>query len=172
MGVSALIITAAGLFLGADAADNEEFDKVAKRMAKEVRRLQGTYVVVSMEYHGKKVPRSYYQNRRMTFAPAEGGLWGKVTTTKGKQTLAGSYYAVNPAKQPWRLYRISTRTPPNKKMIRNLSDRGKMLHGIYKLQGKTLTICAPDKEGVKPPTKFATSADSDHILVVLRRVES
>lgn len=41
--------------------------------------------------------------------------------------------------------------------------------GIYKLEGKTLTICLGDKEGTTRPTEFKTEAGSKFAIIVLRR---
>jgi hypothetical protein len=43
------------------------------------------------------------------------------------------------------------------------------LHGIYKLDGDTLTICAVEGDGNDRPTEFSTKEGDKNRLVVLKR---
>jgi uncharacterized protein (TIGR03067 family) len=148
MGMNVLILSAAGLMLGAEPTDT-------KAVAKELKQLKGTWVVESMEYLGKPVPSKYYKNHRLIIGD------DTIVTKQGKKVLARDKFTINPAKTPRWIDRTVTRGP----------KKGHVIRGIYKLEGKTLMICAPDT-GKKRPLDFVTKAESDLILVTLRRVKS
>jgi len=46
---------------------------------------------------------------------------------------------------------------------------GSTLEGIYRIEGETLTLCKPIRLSMERPTKFASEADSNLILLVLKR---
>jgi uncharacterized protein (TIGR03067 family) len=51
-------------------------------------------------------------------------------------------------------------------------EKGKVYHGIYRLDGDMYTICRNFEPNKDRPTEFATKADSGLMLVVWKRVKA
>ena len=134
-------VLAAGLLV---AADDKKDDK-----AKDSKKLEGTWAVVSMEHGGQKAPDEEAKGITVTFT-AE----GKVTVKMPDKETKGTY-KLDAGKKV--------------KEITLEAESEKILYGIYKLDGDNLTICAIDTSADERPTEFATKEGSKAQLVVLKR---
>jgi uncharacterized protein (TIGR03067 family) len=145
------LLLAAGLLL---AADNASQDTPKRPSA-----FEGTWNVAAMEYQGKKVANEVFANTQLVI----GG--GKIVTMRGGKVVKEARYKLHPSDLPRGI---------DLRPIKG-SKKGKVTWGIYAVDGDTLRICAPDsngKQGSERPKEFATKADSDLILMVLKREKS
>jgi uncharacterized protein (TIGR03067 family) len=145
MTIGALLALTAGVFLAAD--DPEEAAR------KDLEKLRGTWVLVSAEHDGKKLPAEEVKKTRITIDgekfvfPAASGIG---TSQKG-------VIKVYPDKDP-------------KWMDSQATDaaKGKVSLGIYEVKGDDYKVCfAPP--GKERPKEFTSPAGSGHILQVWKR---
>jgi RNA polymerase sigma factor (sigma-70 family) len=126
---------------GREAAEKPKADKDS---------LRGTWIPVSVEENGKKVPEEDVKakNFEMVFAA------DKVTLpNKGDSMEVG--YKLDPAKSP--------------KQIDLIFDKEKTAKGIYLLDGDTLKLCVQKDPGSERPTEFVSKEGTNHLLIVLKR---
>jgi uncharacterized protein (TIGR03067 family) len=137
----ALGIVAVALLVGGTAAQDAKED---------MKKLEGTWVVVSAERDGKNYDR--IKDDQVVFA-------GDKITIKSKERDQKGTYKLDPSKKPKALDLISDNAgdPP--------------VHGIYEFKGEELRICF-SRPGKDRPTAFATQAGSEMTLVVMKRVKS
>ena len=146
MRLHALLVLAVGLLLAA-AAPKEE--AVKKEMAK----FQGTWKFASMEVEGKKKPDKDINKYTVVL---KGNQW---TVSEGDKTAAQATFRLDPAKKPKTI-----------DLTQTLPDKGRLIRGIYSLEGDKLTFCDRGADKGDRPTEFATRPDSGLVLVVLKRV--
>ncbi len=122
-------------------------DPAAKGTAK----LEGTWSVVSAEHNGTKIPAD--QAKAVKFV---------ITADKFKIDHNGDKheadYKLDATKKPATID-VTPQDGP---------DKGKTAYGIYALNGGELKICFA-KPGSDRPTEFASKADSETTLIVLKR---
>jgi uncharacterized protein (TIGR03067 family) len=134
---------AAGLLVAADGRG----DDAAKAEAK---KLLGTWVVVSCETDGEKVPEKILQGEVVRFI-----IRADTITIKVQDEVKGEYrYTLDPRGKPRAI---------------TLTDKGgRDALGIYSLEGEKLQICWTE-HGKARPTEFATKPGSGFDLLVLKR---
>src|SRR5581483_4019740 len=133
--VGVLFLAGAALALGAD----DKKDDAAKE---ELKKLEGTWLLVSAEEDGQKMP----DNGVKIKAVVKGD---KLTLHFGEQTLEGTI-SVDPSKKPKEIDTVTT------------ADKKKSL-GIYDLDGDTLKICVGKSER---PKEFDAKKGSGNGLYV------
>jgi len=121
-------------------------------------RLQGTWHLTSLEINKRPVP---VENLK-----ADKGVRVLTLVVKGDsytfllgENRLDMTFKMDPGETPRTLDLTVVRGP----------DKGKVYHGIYKLEGNTFTVCRhvePDKER---PTEFATMPNSGLMLGVWQR---
>jgi uncharacterized protein (TIGR03067 family) len=84
----------------------------------------------------------------------------RMTARDGDKVLDESRYQLDPSQDPPAIEVTYTRGP----------DKGRSLRGIYRREGRKLTICAT--EAGKRPKEFASPAGSDVMLFTLEREKS
>ena len=137
---------AVGLLAGA--ADPGAEDDAAEAEAKKL--LRGTWVVVSVESDGQKVPEKILRGEVVRFVVADETITIKVED----QVKAEEKYTLDPAAQPAAI---------------DLTDNdGRKVLGIYSLEGERLRVCWTERGKVRP-TEFATKPGSGFDLFVLER---
>jgi uncharacterized protein (TIGR03067 family) len=149
----ALMIWTAYLLVAADAPRKGATPPKPDKPLTDADRLQGTWTVVSIEYKGKAVPRDVIRDYQLVFTGQT------ITTRRGGKVVAEGRYWLRASESPKQL--ITMRTKGRKE---------EEIPCIYLLEGDTLKICGPDTTG-EAPKAFATKADNDHILMVLRRAQ-
>ncbi|HEY2157551.1 MAG TPA: TIGR03067 domain-containing protein [Isosphaeraceae bacterium] len=148
-----LIFTAFGIGLVASdclvarGADDPKADAVKA----ELKRFEGTWKFVSMEFEGKAVPEASFKDARMT---CEGDRF----TTKSEQPSKGTF-AVDPTVKP-KTIDIS---------VEANGQKFKIL-GIYELEGDTYKICSA-APGQPRPTEFAAPKGRVRGIQVMSRVK-
>ncbi len=139
----------AGLVLVVAApADGGEQDAVKKEMAK----FQGTWKFVSMEVEGKKSADEAINKYTVVF---KGDQW---TVSEGEKVAAQVTFKVDPTKKPKTVDLVD-------------AGKGRLIRGIYSLEGDKLTVCDRGSEKGDRPTEFATKPSSGLVLIVLERVK-
>jgi uncharacterized protein (TIGR03067 family) len=144
----ALLMSAAGLLVAADAPKEE-----AAR--KEFKRLEGTWVMVSGQRDGEKIADEHAKNRRITWKGREVVV---VTPHQSKEAIRGTV-TVDPTKRPREMDWVRSAGP----------DAGRAHHAIYEFLGEDeYRVCfAPPGKG--RPRDFKAEAGSGHTLHVWKR---
>ncbi len=120
--------------------------------AKEVKPLQGDWVMTSIVYNGLDLPSSYVETSRLT--------------------IAGDKYIMTMMGQVTRLsMKFDDSTKPKQVDFTYLEGQFKdqVLKGIYEFDGTTLRICRPIPTTGDRPTSFDAPADSRRLLVAWRK---
>lgn len=113
-------------------------------------KLEGTWQLVSAINNGKPTPDEVVKMIRVVIKD------GKHSVYFGdKAAVKDIPFVIDPTKIP-------------KATTDKLPD-GKEIHGIYKLEGDTLTSCVAEA-GKARPSEFASRAGSGHTLRVFKRV--
>jgi len=112
--------------------------------------IQGTWLLVSSERDGVVTPADQIKARDVRMIFEEDRVFAKM----GEKSIALGTFLLDPAKAPKTYDRI-------------YPDGGKRL-GIYKFDGKTLTICVADLEKERPKS-FATTKGDGITQVVYQR---
>jgi len=130
-----------GWLIAAEAQDDQ----------KELKKLEGTWVMVSGEAKGEKLSEQTVKNATLTI------VGDKHTVKVGEDTLIGTHKLV-PTKKPKEIDVTDTEGP----------FKGKTLLGIYKLGKGEFTVCfAPPGKG--RPKKFTTKSGVAEIFHVWKK---
>jgi uncharacterized protein (TIGR03067 family) len=148
---SALVPAAVGLLAAASADDTRD-----EAVKKELKRLEGTWVVVSVVFDGLPSPPEEALKDQAIVRKGE----KETTTLKGKETGKGTV-KVDPTKKPAEIDYTFDGGP----------NDGKTLRGIYKVEGDTMTVCYGPL-GKDRPTEFESKKGSGVGLVVHKRQKS
>jgi RNA polymerase sigma factor (sigma-70 family) len=146
--------TAAGVLTHQALAAEQQGDKkegaAADKPKADKDSLQGTWIPVSAEEDGKKIPEDVIKAKdfEMVFAG------DKVTLpVKGESKEFG--YKLDPDKKP--------------KQIDLALGEGKTAKGIYLLDGDTLKLCVQKDPDGERPAEFVSKEGTQHNLIVLKR---
>jgi uncharacterized protein (TIGR03067 family) len=151
MNTRVLAIFAAAILLLArrPAMAQEERDDVVR---KELARLQGTWRLVAADVEGTKTPPEKIEKMKVVI---EGNHY---TLHFGGHILAKDIeFQIDAAKSP--------------KALDDLLADGKVIRGIYQLDGDTLYSCVAEV-GKERPTEFVARPSSGHTVRVFRRVKA
>jgi uncharacterized protein (TIGR03067 family) len=141
-----LMSLVAGLALGADAPKADE-------VAKDLKRFQGTWTLVSMEANGVKVEADNFKKAGITLIVEDEKITLKLARGDVKGTIK-----LDPTKKP-KAYN-ATGTAPEGNPEESV--------GIYQLDEDTLTVCYVSA-GKERPTEFKAGAGSEAVLQVFKR---
>jgi len=143
MRVTALMVVAAGLLVAADAPKDD--------VKKELKKLEGTWVLVSGEQEGKEFSEDIIKSGKLTMTG------DKHTVKVGKDTIVGTH-TVDPSKKPKTIDATDTEGP----------FKGKTTLGIYEGDDDQFKVCfaAPDKER---PKEFTSKSGTGVFVHVWKR---
>jgi uncharacterized protein (TIGR03067 family) len=136
-----LILAAAGMLAVAPAPDEKE--------KKDQDKMQGTWSVQTITRGGKDMPADEAAKMKLVI---DGEKF--TPTISGKADEGDSTFKLDPAKKP--------------ATIDVTDKKGEVVPGIYKIDGDVLTIAA-HLGGKERPTEFAAPANTDIVLMVLKR---
>jgi uncharacterized protein (TIGR03067 family) len=114
--------------------------------------LQGTWQLVSAETDGKKSPEEQVKKIQVVIKGEKHTVY-----FDGKPVVKEVSFKIDPTKKP-------------KQVDDTLAD-GRMIHGIYEVDGDTLRTCVAPI-GKDRPTEFASKPGSGHTLRVFKREKS
>jgi uncharacterized protein (TIGR03067 family) len=120
--------------------------------AEEARKLSGTWIAAEAQRDGRPAPEDI--GHQLAF---NGDRF--IITSDGQPVYSGTF-TIDPAVQPAQITLVHT----------DGQATGRTWEGIYRLEGRKLTICDDAFDTTKArPTRFATSAGSGHVLITFTR---
>jgi len=149
-----VVLAIAGLFAAAVAeAKDTKVDQ------QELKRLQGTWVLVSGEVEGKKVASEAIEASRMTYS---GDTITLNTPHQSKQPITAKVKRLDPKKAPREMEWVRSAGP----------GAGKPMLAIYEFDGMDMYKVCFDPAGKARPKEFATTSRGCKILHVWKRVKN
>ena len=141
MKLHVLLVLAVGLLIVANSSAGD-----AAKM--ELKKLEGTWGMVSGEAKGEKLPESTIKSAKLTI------VGDKHTVKIGEDTIIGTH-KLDPTMKPKAIDAMDTEGP----------FKGKTTFGIYKVEKGVFTVCfAPP--GKERPTEFTTKSGTGELLHV------
>jgi uncharacterized protein (TIGR03067 family) len=130
-------------------------DSSRERAVKQaLKQFQGTWAFESLEEDGVKVAAEELKIRTIFFGA------DVFVVRQGNKIVQAGALQLNPAKSPKSV----------NAMVKVGQDKGKVMLGIYALDGDTLKLCL-DVEGEARPKEFKAGAGSKRLLAVCKRVK-
>jgi uncharacterized protein (TIGR03067 family) len=120
--------------------------------AKDLKRMQGDWVVVSMEVDGMKIPDA---DAMALFRSVKGDQY---TVSRYRKVAGKGTIKLDVTKKPRAIDALPA----------GASGEGKSLLGIYEFDGKKLKLCFA-RPGLARPTQFVSKEDSGHTITVWQR---
>jgi uncharacterized protein (TIGR03067 family) len=144
------LIVAAGLWCG-------EFVQ-AQDAKKDQEQLQGTWMMVSREFQGKKATKEELEklNTKIVVKGDSITVWSKDAGTD--EVLSELTFKLDPATKPRSLDFTITNGP----------TKGQTAVAIYELEGDSLRVCYATGDA-KRPTQFAATNDTEWVLLSYKR---
>jgi uncharacterized protein (TIGR03067 family) len=119
---------------------------------KDLERLQGTWIVVSMEREGEAMPKEEIEGRNCVYDK------DAFTLKAGDQARRFGLVTLDPSRKPKAINTWDLNGPYTDATV----------PGIYELEGDTLKLCF-SRPGASRPTEFSTKSGGGLILVVYQR---
>ena len=141
MKLHVLFVLSVGLLIAANSSGGDA-DKM------ELKKLEGTWGMVSGEAKGEKLPESTVKSAKLTI------VGDKHTVKIGEDTIIGTH-KLDPTMKPKAIDAMDTEGP----------FKGKTIFGIYKVENGVFTVCfAPP--GKDRPTEFTTKSGTGELFHV------
>jgi uncharacterized protein (TIGR03067 family) len=125
---------------------------------KELRKLQGTWVMVTGELSGKKAADEHVSQSKIIY---EGNKLQLVVPNQTTETIVAEVVKIDPTKNPKEMHFIRKNGP----------NAGKTLIGIYEFEGDDQYKFAFDPAGATALKEFATKDGTGHIRNTWKRVK-
>jgi uncharacterized protein (TIGR03067 family) len=142
MGLSMLMVL--GACFSACAHVDEDMDK-------EIQKLEGTWVFISIEVDGKDAAKEVVKNAKLT-------IRGRRFSLVYDQEFHNGIITVDPSKRPKTIDVIYS----------SGDEKGKKSLGIYEIRNDSLKVCIGVIDAARP-TQFVSTPNSGHLLEVLKR---
>jgi uncharacterized protein (TIGR03067 family) len=123
---------------------------------KELKKLQGTWQVVSAQENGKPVPDEVVQNLKLV-------VKGKQLTLKGVENLIEKFGKITLTVDPATTPKIIDFK------VESGSEKDNKYEGIYELKGGEWKICSATVSGGNRPGEFEAKEGSNRVLFVLKK---
>jgi uncharacterized protein (TIGR03067 family) len=124
-------------------------------------KLQGTWQLVSIELNKQNIPLEDLKSGKVVVAAQLVVKGDSYVFTLGEERLELTFTM------------DQTKTPKTIDMtIVAGKEKGKVYHGIYKLEGDIYTICRNFEPDNDRPTEFATKVDTGLMIVVWKRCKT
>lgn len=117
----------------------------------ELKKLDGTYTMVSGEKDGKNVPEQTIKTAKLV-------IKGDQHDVKIGDVIFKGTHKIDPSKKPKTIDATDTEGP----------FKGKTVYGIYELDGGIFKVCFA-KPGEDRPKEFSTKSGTGHILDVWKK---
>ncbi|MBI5583094.1 MAG: TIGR03067 domain-containing protein [Deltaproteobacteria bacterium] len=124
----------------------------------ELKKFQGTWVMISAEMDGKKVQDTHVKRSRITFV---GEKVEVITPHQHKDTIVATIAKLDITKHPKEMHWVRTAGP----------NAGTTTIAIYEFEGPDQYKICFDPAGSTVPKKFGTKAGSGHIWHTWKRVK-
>jgi uncharacterized protein (TIGR03067 family) len=125
----------------------------AKQVQDELKKLEGTWEIVSYEKNGTKFPADFVEKLpKLTF---------KGNDYSWSNGMTGKIADINPAKKP-KTITYRHKSADGKDQIEN---------GIYELEGDTFKECLSPIGAEARPTDFSTKEGNAQVLIVYKRAK-
>ncbi len=131
---------------------------LAEKPKKGTGNIEGTWVGVSAEKGGKKLPEELVKKVALTVTFAK----GKYEVTMAGKTHEKVAYKVKPGKRVNTIDIVASEG----------MFKGEVQPGIYKVEGDTLTMASAGKPGQERPAEFESKEGSEVELTVFKRKKS
>jgi uncharacterized protein (TIGR03067 family) len=125
---------------------------------KELKKLQGTWVMVSGELSGKKAADEHVSRGKIVF---EGDKMQIMVPNQTTETIVAEVVRIDPTKNPKEMHFIRKNGP----------NAGKTLIGVYEFEGDDLYKFAFDPTGAMTLKEFVTKEGTGHIRNTWKRVK-
>ncbi|MCX5873140.1 MAG: TIGR03067 domain-containing protein [Deltaproteobacteria bacterium] len=151
-------LLAAGLLVLCSVLSPFVSEVIGENADKELNKLQGTWVMVSGEWDGKKVADEHVSRSKLIYE----GNQGKLTAPhQSKETIAFDIVKIDPTKNPKEMHIIRKNGP----------NAGKTIIGIYEFDGNDQFKFAFDTTVVTTLKEFATKEGTGYIRQTWKRVK-
>ncbi len=124
----------------------------------ELKKFQGTWVMVSAEMDGKKVKDMHVKLSRLTFV---GDKVEIIAPHQHKDTIYATVVKLDESKKPMEMQWVRASGP----------NAGTTMTAIYEFEGPDKYKICFDPAGLVTPKKFGTKAGSGHIWQTWKRVK-
>jgi uncharacterized protein (TIGR03067 family) len=127
----------------------------AQGQTEEMKKLEGTWNVVTATVDGKEAPADALKGVQIVF---KGDTFS--VRKDGKEVYGGTY-KIDPTKSP----------PTMDTTVTSGEDKGKTDKGIYKLEGDMLTTVFPEDDKAERPKTFESKPGSKLEMTILKRAK-
>jgi uncharacterized protein (TIGR03067 family) len=148
--VTLLLLGATGLSFAAEV--------VGKDAKNELKKFQGTWVMVSGEMDGKKAADEHVSRSKIIY---EGNKITVMVPNQTSEPIVAEIVKIDPTKNPKELHFVRKNGP----------SAGKTVIGIYEFEGNDQYKFAFDPAGVTTLKEFATKPGTGHVRNTWKRVK-
>jgi len=125
---------------------------------KELKKLQGTWVMVSGELGGKKAVDEHVSRSKITYDGNKGQI---LVPNQHPEAIVFDIVKIDPTKNPKEMHLVRKNGP----------NAGKTVIGIYEFEGDDQYKFAFDPSGAVTLKEFATKAGTGHVRNTWKRVK-